>query len=166
MRTVIFSRVEEGAFKDGYRVTDDGRLISKSGRQMTPGIRGGGYPFFRVGKYGGCCSVHRLAGFQKFGIAIYEPGIEVRHLDGNKLNFSMSNLALGTATQNAQDKSPEVRLSAALNASRHVIKHDAAAVRAHYELSASYKLTMAHFGITSKGTLHYLLNGRQQAIAA
>jgi hypothetical protein len=53
--------------------------------------------------------VHRLAAYQKFGAAMFAPGIEERHLDGCKTNNRQENIAIGTHQQNAMDQPPEQR---------------------------------------------------------
>jgi len=53
----------------------------------------------------GTVNYHRLGAVQKYnaGDEMFVPGIMVRHLDNNKLNNRLDNLALGTALDNARD---------------------------------------------------------------
>ncbi len=149
----------ELAFAKGYRCTPEGSVISPKGRVLK--LRNhskGGYPYFGVaigGKKKVTVRAHRLQAFQKFGAAMFEPGIEVRHLDGNPANFAEANLALGTKSENQQDKSKETRIRVATIASKAVTKHDHAAVIAGYQ-SNGFSATLSMFGI-GKGTLSYIL---------
>lgn len=53
--------------------------------------------------------IHKIIAYALWGDKAFSPGIHVRHLDGNAANFAKENLALGTAHDNAMDKSAEVR---------------------------------------------------------
>ena len=52
----------------------------------------------------------------------------------------------------------EDRLKYALNATKHVRKYDKQEVRDYYNSCKSYAKTMEKFNISSKGTLHFILN--------
>lgn len=64
-----------------------------------------GYPFVTIkkatGKYGQA-AVHKLVALTWLGPPP-EPGMYVRHLDDNKQNFHVTNLAWGTRSQNIRD---------------------------------------------------------------
>ena len=49
------------------------------------------------------CPVHRLQAYIKYRELLYQKDIMVRHLNGNKLDNSWDNIAIGTAYDNAQD---------------------------------------------------------------
>lgn len=102
-------------------------------------------------------SVHRLQAWFKFGEALYADKIQVRHLDGNPLNNHADNLALGTQSQNMMDRPAENRRASAYIASRRIAKHDHAAVITYYKIHG-FKKTLEFFGISSKGTLSFILN--------
>lgn len=53
--------------------------------------------------------VHRLAAYCFYGEEMFREGIVVRHLNGNTLDVSRKNIALGTPSENEQDKDPAVR---------------------------------------------------------
>ena len=57
---------------------------------------------------------HRFMGYLKFGDEIYTKGMQVRHLDGNPLNNSWDNIAIGTQRDNTYDIPKEKRLQSAL----------------------------------------------------
>ena len=75
-----------------------------------------GYPVISIptggsrGRYP--IKVHRLAAYQKFGDKLFEKGMQVRHLNGNKLDFSFENIELGTGKENCQDIPKEQRVRA------------------------------------------------------
>lgn len=145
------------AHRKGYRVTDDGRVISPRGKERKLSVKPNeGYPRFRHIKNGSPVMVHRLQAFQKFGYAMFAQGIEVRHLDGNSSNNRAENIAIGTKSDNAMDKPADVRLKAALAATRCWQKHSHSDVVAYLNDGHSYKAAMAKFGIKSKGTLSFI----------
>jgi hypothetical protein len=154
----------EWFYRRGYRVKRDGTLVNPQGvpihgNKPKPGT----YRRFTVN-----CVIdgrqlqlhldaHRLQAYQKFGDALFEPRILCRHLDGNSLNNSWDNIAIGTFSDNAMDQPPEVRHRRACHAAAALIKYDAVAVHRYHQVSKSYRKTMAKFGISSKGTLHAVL---------
>jgi hypothetical protein len=52
---------------------------------------------------------HKVIAYAIWGDAAFEPGIHVRHLNGDNEDSSRANLALGTPRENEMDKPPEVR---------------------------------------------------------
>lgn len=152
-----FSYREREAADRGYRVADDGSAFSRR-MKLKPFPNSLGRLFISIRSAGGKCSVHRLAAFQKWGEKIYTEGLEVRHLDGNPTNNAISNLALGTHSENMLDIPVEKRVATATRASHVARRHDKQAVQDFYATCRSYSKTMKRFGISSKGTLHWLLN--------
>jgi hypothetical protein len=149
--------IERIAFERGFRVSECGTRVTKpNGNPQPIRLNRQGYFVFTVhiGSESRPCTVHRLQAYQKYGDEIYTEGLQVRHLDGNSKNNSNANILIGTSSQNHMDKPAHVRSRVAGDANR---KYDAQAVRAFYAKTGSYKLTMLEFGITSKGTLHYIL---------
>lgn len=104
------------AFNKGYRVVN-GEVIYEGNTRKLQTVKGYAYFNFRHLRKSTKCKVHRLAAFQKFGKKMFEPGIEVRHLDSNSLNNQESNIAIGTKSQNAFDKPIETRIRQATIAS-------------------------------------------------
>lgn len=103
----------------GYEVTRDGRVFSVSSnwrgygrREMRQTLNADGYPSVRIiidGKRKRM-AVHRLVA-QTYLPPRPSPNHEVRHLDGNRLNPHASNLAWGTAKENAADRERHGRTS-------------------------------------------------------
>jgi hypothetical protein len=137
-------------------------LVNPSGKVITPTIASHGYPVFslRVKKKQYKILAHRLAAFQKFGYSIYEPGIEVRHIQNNILDFRLDNLLIGTSTQNKNDRPCEERellsrIAAAY--ARKLTDKQAEQLRADKRNGMSHKSLAAKYGI-SKSTVSYIVN--------
>ena len=94
-------------YKKGYRV-ENNKLYSFTGNELklrpdrngyyrkTIRIRGfnNGYPL----------AIHRLVAYQKYGDRLFETGIEVRHIDGNKLNNHEYNISIGTHSKKTMEQ--------------------------------------------------------------
>ena len=147
------------AASKGYSVSKDGTVFNKSGNQVKGSLKNG-YRVFNIRTDGGIRSVpvHRLQAFFRYGDAMFENGVVVRHLNGVKEDNSFDNIAIGSASDNMMDVPQPVRLAKALRASSFLRKHDKGLIQEYYKESKSYKKTMERFGITSKGTLHFILN--------
>lgn len=100
------------AYELGYRVTEQGGVISHKGnvRALRKDTRG--YYVFSVGynKKIYPIRVHQLAAVQLFGNTLTSI-IHVRHLDNNQANNSLNNFALGTPSQNALDIPRAIRVN-------------------------------------------------------
>jgi hypothetical protein len=152
------TRYEEIAHGLGFRVSACGSIVcAPDGRYLTQSANSHGYKYVRASLPIGRkhISVHRLQAFQKFGAQLYSEGLEARHLDNQKSNNAASNIGIGTKSDNMMDRPKWLRTKLAGLAN---LKHDQSAVRAFYANSKSYRATMLAFGITSKGTLHHILN--------
>ena len=119
---IKLSGMSEGmvyAHGKGYRVNKKGGLINPSGKVLKGTKDRDGYLRINVTIPNSprVCYIHRLAAYQKFGDAIFEKGIQVRHLNGNPADNSLDNIAIGTAFQNWMDI-PEAKRTAQLIAAR------------------------------------------------
>jgi len=160
--------LEQCALEKGYKITEEGVVIGPSGEQVKTRPGRDDYPRFTVRNRDGKArplDVHRLAALQWFGDALYEPGIETRHLNGNINDFSRSNIAIGTKGQNQMDKTPEMRRSQANHAASFVRKLTPAQVanlRADREQGASYDELRLKYGV-AKSTISYVVNNKTYA---
>lgn len=103
------------AHEKGYRIVDGVIMSSKGdGKTVKATLNKGRY--FKFSTTEGRVKIHKLVAFQKFGNAMFEEGIMVRHLDGDGFNNLPDNIALGTCQDNADDVSDEVRKRRALKA--------------------------------------------------
>lgn len=160
---IKFASYEALAYNKGYRVDDNGLLLNPKGKPIGS-LHRTGYHRFGLKVEGKKCVVHthRLQAYQKYGDAIYAKGIMVRHLDGNKTNNSIDNIAIGNNRDNQMDRPKECRVKSAIKAAKSVIKYNPEEViEFHNNNGKSYKKTMSEFNIPSKGSLHYVLNSRK-----
>jgi hypothetical protein len=153
------------AFRRGYRVNDAGQSLNPSGEGVGWVDPKYGYIYITI-KFNGRSthfSAHRLAAFQRFGDALFQDGIEVRHLNGVEGDNSIENIALGTKSQNMMDKEPAVRKRAATTASHSF--HDQSRweeIDKARQSGMSYRTIRRSFG-TPLGTLSFRY-GKKKAI--
>lgn len=99
MQYLEVMRNEEFAYKEGFRVTKEGRLIHINGRKYKTRIRctREQFAFRRNGKtfYVG---VARLQAFQKFGKKMYDFNF-VNHINSDPLDSSYDNINLGKGSE-------------------------------------------------------------------
>lgn len=100
----------------GMSVTPEGTVIGILGKTIIPWKDSRGYFIVGINIEGKkeVVSVHRLQAYQKYGNLIFEEGKQVRHLNGNPLDNSADNIALGTSSENNMDKPAETRVRVAL----------------------------------------------------
>lgn len=163
-------RLEEIAYEKGYRVSKDGQPLSPDGKPLRGTLSGRkNMRYLAIAiKYtdsDGCkkkvnCKVHRIQAFQKYGLAIYEKGIVVRHFDGNQFNNSYENISIGTVSDNIMDMPAEQRMEKARQASKRsplrYHKDAIDAIKKDREDGMTYKELMQKYGISSKGTISYI----------
>jgi hypothetical protein len=147
-----FNRHEEIAHAKGYRALDDGTVLNPRGKKLSPWVHCG-YLTFKAGR-GIHLRLHRVVAFQKFGTSIYEPGIVVRHKDGNPINNHPDNLLLGTPYDNAMDRKPEARRDHARKAADKARKYDHRAIL-EYLAHGSYRKAEKRFGC-ARSTLNFI----------
>ncbi len=108
------------ATQKNYKITSDYSIVSPRGRRLKLMKDHKGYLLFHVysseDKKIYPVLVHRFIAFKKFGDAIFQTGIEVRHLDNNSQNNNPNNLALGTRRENILDIPEDRRKEIAKNA--------------------------------------------------
>jgi len=94
------------AIEKGYHATEDRVVIGSSGKKLKLQTAPSGRKCFGVWYESAVVMicVHRLIAYQKFGDALFQEGMEVRHLDNNYLNNAPKNIALGTHQDNVCDE--------------------------------------------------------------
>jgi hypothetical protein len=155
----------------GYRVSDEGVVLNPKGRPRIPYLAPKRadcpdvlYASFSVkveGKHHSC-KVHQLVAFQKFGDAAFGNGVHVRHLNSDSTDNRPSNIAIGTASDNALDRDPEKRRQMALRAASARRSLTPTQVRDLVEMrrnGATGKQCAEHFGIL-KSTVSEILSGK------
>ena len=160
------------AYDKGYRVIDGEVSSPKTDKRLKAGFSTtqAGYKSRKFtirgeGSYNNAVYIHRLVAYQKYGMQMFKEGLHVRHLDGNSLNNSEDNIAIGTSAQNSMDRSPSVRKSHALKAlskaslvNRRFSDAKIKEIRATHTKLKSYKKIKEMYNISSSGGLHYMLN--------
>lgn len=148
-------------YEKGYRINKEGKIYYKNNLRKGYIQYHGKIPYLKLSirlKDKICnIPVHRLQAYQKYGDRLFENGMEVRHLNGNSLDNSYDNIAIGTHSENMFDKSKEERLKQANIATSYMKKHNHEKIYDYYIKCKSYKETMKKFNISSKGTLHFIL---------
>jgi hypothetical protein len=151
------------AYDKGYRVDSQGCVLSPKGKPRKLFKSSMGYFQFSIGTYDGPKNVlvHQLQAYQKFGLAILE-NETIRHLDGNRENNALANLALGSHSDNTFDRSKEDRIISAINGAEKVRK----LTREQWLLFCedrrngfTYKQLMAKYGL-AKSTVSYIVNNK------
>lgn len=61
-------------------------------------------------------AVHKFVGYLIFGEIALRRGVNVRHLDDNRMNLSLENIAVGTSQDNNLDKPAHIRKQMAVHA--------------------------------------------------
>lgn len=90
----------------GYKIDENSVVYSVHIKKVMKVKVNNGYlsiGLFKDGKYH-YVNCHRLAAMTFLGIPDNFEKMDARHLDGNKSNNHISNIALGTKAENAQDK--------------------------------------------------------------
>lgn len=149
------------AYENGYRVIN-GIVYNPIGVKLFGVPDSKGYMMFSPKKYDKVF-IHRLVAYQKYGNMIFENGIQVRHLDGNKKNNLDNNITIGNQSQNMMDISVELRIKKSINAAtkrRRFTDEEIIQIKKDYELFQSYDKTMNKWNISSKGTLYYILHNK------
>lgn len=151
-------------FERGYRVNQDGFVVSPIGTIRKTTVNTNGYRCFsyKTNIKTTPVFVHKLCAYQKYGSLAFLCDC-IRHLDGNRLNNRPENIEIGTLRENMLDIPAKLRKERAKHASRHVTKYCESCVKEikeYYDKTKSYSLTMKEFDISSKGTLYFILNKR------
>ena len=148
-------RNEQIAYDKGYRVTKDGYLLNSKGRKIGR-VNSSGYEqtSLKTNKKYIYIATHRLQAYQKYGDKLYEDGIVVRHLNGNRLDNSWNNIAMGTQKDNAMDIPKEVRIKRAISGAKANIKYpkdfilklreDYKVIKNYAELGRKYNMCTSH----------------------
>ena len=98
----------------GYSVTESGELFGPKGKLKVSLAGKQRYPTFSTNW--GCVfgiPIHMFAAYIYYGDKSFDETKVVRHLNGNTLDFSKSNIVLGTPSENEMDKTKETRVRSA-----------------------------------------------------
>jgi hypothetical protein len=106
------------AFERGYTVTDEGKVISPSGRERalaTKSHRQGSYQSFtyvlgsRPNRKTVNIPLHRFIGYIVYGMDALQPGIKVYHANNDVADNRVSNIRIGTPSDVMMARNTEDR---------------------------------------------------------
>jgi len=155
------------ANEKGYVIDDQGRVVSPQGRYRKEDTAPNGYQRFSIKVEKGSRKtvnvfVHKLGAFQKFGASALIEGVEIRHLDGNACNNQLSNLAIGTPSENQLDRHPTDRLEHARRAAsfnRALTRDEAEQLRRDRHRGLTFKQLAKKYEV-AVGTAHGIVSRR------
>lgn len=148
----------------GYGVDNDGTCLRPDKSLQTVHVDSRGYYRFslHLGAKSFPVHIHRLAALQRFGEeALFAPGVQVRHLDNDRLNNSAANLALGSQRQNSADNPRNVnkrRCDASADKCRAFTDAEAIEVVQRVNSGEPQKSVAQSFGV-SKTTISAICRG-------
>jgi hypothetical protein len=151
------------AIERGYHFDGDNNLIGVRGKTILPRLSQKGYPRFNIkeGTKYKTVYVHKLKAYFLFGNKIFEKGIEIRHLNGIKTDWSDKNITLGSTTENRYDIPKKVRLERSLKATsciRKVTEKQREEIRALKNSGLTFIEIAKRYGLKSKGTVSMIIN--------
>ena len=99
------------AINRGFILDIKNNVIGIRGIPLKMSVNKKGYVVFsmRIKKITKNVLYHRFIAYHKFGDKLFEKGICVRHLNGNQLDNSWDNIAIGTHSDNMMDRPKHVR---------------------------------------------------------
>jgi len=158
-------------FNKGYHI-NNGDVISSTGKVLKLRKDTRGYLTFSCRPYPRSVDqnnyripVHQLTGYQKYKDDIFGDDIAIRHLNGDKSNNTADNIAIGSQSDNMMDRSPKDRLEHSLKAAgkrRKFTDNTVNNIKQDRNNGMTYKDIMLKYNITSKSSLHYILNTEYQ----
>lgn len=148
------------AYQSGYRITAQGRMIDPQGQPVTGAIKDG-LKLSTINCSGVSISIyhHELQAYQKYGNLLFEDGNMIHHKNRLLLDNAWENISLYNADGLPLEVPEQVIYDNSLHGHRKPkrTKYNHTAIKQFHEACRSYKKTMDHFGIKSKGTLHKIL---------
>ncbi len=162
---------EEYFFRKGYKVTANGKLLNPRGLVVGTHSNKKGLMYEYVSvlyeRKIGKLFTHRLQAFQKYGAKLYEEGCVVRHLNGNSLDNSIDNIAIGTKIDNALDIPKEKRKEISVVANKasmcKIIKYNQEIVDKAVSMrkkGLSYTKIAKVLGISTRAQANYIVRKR------
>lgn len=153
---IKYSYKEKLAYDKGYRINNTGEIISPRNKKLKPYYISIYKNFnFRYNGKSYNCKVHRLQAYQKYKDEIYKNNIVVRHLDGNPNNNHRDNIEIGSYSDNMFDVQQEIRINRSSKAN---LKYNHENIIKDYNLGMTYLEIMDKYGISSKGTVSFIIN--------
>lgn len=105
---IKLKKVLEWVIDNGWEIDDSGQITNPKG-EIKKGSLTYGYlkvgikiPELDISSY--ALKIHKFQAYKKYGEEIFQPGIVVRHLNGDKTDNSWENIVLGTQSDNMMDR--------------------------------------------------------------
>lgn len=147
----------EYSLKKGYKINDSGEVFNVRDKKLSLTPQSNGYLKFtiRFNKKVKTIPIHQFQAYKKFGNLIFKKGIQVRHLNGNKLDNSWDNIEIGNQSDNQLDIPEKDRIIRSGNNSR---TYDHKSIIEDRNIGMSYLEIMNKYNIQSKGTISFIIN--------
>ena len=158
-----YHKREKILFDKGYYVDKQGNLYNPKGVQIVGTIKSSGRRGTGVKINDNKVhhiAFHRMVAYAKYGDRMYDDNMLVRHLDGNPLNNSWDNIAIGTPHDNMMDIDKDIRIRRSSMANKKYQNDLVNEIRECHKNGMSYKNIMKKFNISSKGTLSFIIYKR------
>lgn len=157
------SKAQKGlliAVEKGYTINKQGNVRNPKGNTVNGFLNKEGYRTFGIRNKTAVYKIafHRFQAYQKYGDLIFDSKMVSRHKNNIISDNTWNNILIGSQSMNMMDIPKETRIKRAIHAASFLKKYNNEKVISFYEKVKSYKKTMEHFNISSKGTLHYILN--------
>ena len=93
---------------------------------------------------------------------MFEEGIEVRHLNGDKTDNRWENIDIGTHSENMMDQPKEIRVRKSKYAHEKVSDKEALEVRERVNNNnyTTYSKLAEEYGLKSKSSISYIVNDK------
>lgn len=148
------------SYERGCRVKANGDLIGVRGKPRKTRVDRNGYLTFNMkppySNFSYPVKVHKLVAYQIYGLAAFEEGTQIRHLNNIKTDNSPSNIAIGTQLDNTGDLPyGGANLHSAKLTPKNVIE-----IRSRAKNGEYYKDIIKDFPITSIGNISEIVNNK------
>lgn len=157
-------RTAKIAFEKGYRPTLEGEILSPQKRKRK--LHSDKWRYLSFGISTGTkiekVYVHQLVAYIKYGDDIFDPNIEVRHMDGDPQSNIWENIEIGSSHDNKMDIPPKERKRRAKVAAgfrRRLTNKEVESLRLDRQRGMSYKELMAKYSL-AKSTISYIINNK------
>jgi hypothetical protein len=152
------------AARKGYVVQNDGKVVSHLGKYLKLNLNSAGYLCFGMRFYGQrvVVCVHKLMALQKFGGKYLHFRLQIRHLNGNPIDNSFTNISLGTQSENMFDIPKDIRVKKAQIAAlkrRKFTNEQIVEMRLLRHQGWKYAELMVKFDC-AKSTISYIINNQ------
>jgi hypothetical protein len=149
----------------GFTFNESGNIVKPDGNVMPSRVTGtdqrGYYHAVKVKDNGVSrpIPVHRFISYMKYGDTALRNKVQTRHLNGVSTDNTPSNIAIGSASDNAMDRNPDIRKTHSDIASSYIKKLSAEAVKDIRESEKPLSELARKYRV-AKSTISYARNGR------